>query len=330
MWPANAHQLRIILPVRVLRPSFVHTEVPLKEEKDFCCLNQGSRCLFMFHLRRLPILLSLASSATLAHAASNTPNKTAFVASGAGLARNLSESITAKSTSTLSGVSSSDHSPTNKMTFDKEYPGTAVERMMAVRDRVGQLSTEDLSGPWEDVRRKLLWAGGLRDLTGAVPGQGYTGHAFNDYNHVDLTCMAEKVSYNLNDGSVREIAVGNLLGPGIRIASLPELGPGGSWSTCANGSNRDPPQDVAHIQFRSRIAFKLVWVPNANFDAFVLVDDDGKELARGNPTGQLPSLRQRQMNFAIVKGGKYAKVAESIASDGTVTECSSDPSSSEL
>jgi hypothetical protein len=39
------------------------------------------------------------------------------------------------------------------------------------------------------------------------------------------------------------------------------------------GCNRDPPQDVAHVQFRSRIAFKLVWVPNDNFDTFVLVDD---------------------------------------------------------
>jgi hypothetical protein len=72
-----------------------------------------------------------------------------------------------------------------------------------------------------------------------------------------------------------------------RIASLPELGPGGSWSTCANGCNQDPPQDVAHIQFRSRIAFKLVWAPTENFDTFVLVDDDGIELARGNPTGKL-------------------------------------------
>lgn len=207
------------------------------------------------------------------------------------------------------------------MTFDKEYPGTAVERMMAVRARVAQLAEEDLNGPWDDVRRKLLWAGGLRDLPDAVPGQGYTGHAFNDYNHVDLTCMAEKVSDNQNDGSVREIAVGNLLGPGIRAASLPELGPGGSWSTCANGSNKDPPQDVAHVQFRSRIAFKLVWAPNPNFDTFVLVDDDGKELARGTPSGDLPSIRQRQLNYAIVQGGKYAKAAEAIAgTTGTAAE----------
>ena len=51
------------------------------------------------------------------------------------------------------------------------YPGTAVERMMNVRSRVATLSHEDLSGNWIFVRRKLLWAGGLRDLPDAIPGQ---------------------------------------------------------------------------------------------------------------------------------------------------------------
>ena len=75
----------------------------------------------------------------------------------------------------------------------------------------------------------------------------------------------------------------------------------------------DPPQDVAHVQFRSRIAFKLVWAPTKDFDTFVLVDDDGKELARGRPKGRLPSLRQRQMNYRIVSGSKYAIAADKIA-----------------
>lgn len=260
----------------------------------------------MFHFRRLPVLLSLAT-ATI-QAASNNSNKTAFVVAANGAVRTVSEGSTAP----LHASSSPDSSMSN-MNYDANYPGTAVERMMAVRARVAELTVSDLNGKWDDVRRKLLWAGGLRDLADAVPGQGYTGHAFNDYNHVDLTCMAETVSDNKNDGSVREIAVGNLLGPGIRMASLPELGPGGSWSTCGNGSNKDPPQDVAHIQFRSRIAFKLVWAPTPAFDTFVLVDDDGKELARGTPSGTLPHIRQRQMNYSMVKGGKYATAAEAIA-----------------
>ena len=70
---------------------------------------------------------------------------------------------------------------------------------------------------------------------------------------VDLTCMRDTVSDNENDGSVKMIAIGNQLGPGIRTASLPELGNGGSWSTCAIGCNQDPPRDVAHVQFRARI-----------------------------------------------------------------------------
>ena len=125
--------------------------------------------------------------------------------------------------------------------------------------------------------------------------------------------MNDEQSDNLNDGSVKGIAIGNRLGPGIRIASIPELGPGGSWSACANGCNQDPPSDVAHVQFRSRIAFKLVWVPNDNYDTFVLVDDEGKLLAKGKPTGVLPNRRQREMNYMIMKGSKYATVADSLA-----------------
>lgn len=71
--------------------------------------------------------------------------------------------------------------------------------------------------------------------------------------------MRENDSSNENEGKVAGIAFTNQLGPGIQIASIPELGAGGSWSTCMMGCNQDPPQDVAHLQFRSRIAFKLVW-----------------------------------------------------------------------
>jgi len=208
------------------------------------------------------------------------------------------------------------------MTRDSEYPGTAFERLTSVHDRVAQLVEEDqLNGTrWEDVRRKLLWAGGLRDLPDAAPGYGYTGHAFDDFNHVDLTCMLDQVADSENDGQVQGIAIGNRLGEGIRIASLPELGPGGSWSTCAMGCNQDPPADVAHLQFRARIAFKLVWVPS-RFDTFVLVDDAGALLAHvTNITGPLPALQQRQLNYRLVVGSKYAKEADKIAKTMVDTE----------
>jgi hypothetical protein len=198
---------------------------------------------------------------------------------------------------------------------DEQYPGTAVERMVNVRARVRQLAESgELNGqPWDDVRRQILWAGGLQDLTNVRPGQGYTGHSFNDFNHVDLTCMVELD--NTHDGqSIPGIAPGNKLGEGIRVASLPDLGPGGSWSTCAMGCNTDPPNDVAHTQFKSRIAFKLVWVPTRQRDEFVLVDDDGQLLAHvTNIQPPLPSLRERQMNYRIVEGSKYAKQADRIA-----------------
>jgi hypothetical protein len=71
--------------------------------------------------------------------------------------------------------------------------------------------------------------------------------------------MLDEESFNENKGKVEGIHYSNQLGPGVKIASLSELGPGGSWSTCMIGCAKEPPQDVAHLQFRSRIAFKLVW-----------------------------------------------------------------------
>jgi len=129
--------------------------------------------------------------------------------------------------------------------------------------------------------------------------------------------MLENVSVNENQGQVQGIHFSNQLGPGIKIASLPELGPGGSWSTCMIGCNKSPPQDVAHIQFRSRIAFKLVWCP-PDFSKFVLVDDDGALLNQGNPSGILPHLQERQQNYMVVQGSKYALAADSIGLNGDV------------
>ena len=140
-------------------------------------------------------------------------------------------------------------------TVDPLYPGTAVARMQACRERARTLSEDQLSGPWEEVRRLLLWAGGLKDDTTSRPGQGYTGHAFNDYNHCDCTTMAFETAHNENEGRVAGIQRSNPLGVGILAASLPEPGPGGSWSTCMQGCNTEPPRDVAHIQFQSRIAW---------------------------------------------------------------------------
>ena len=198
---------------------------------------------------------------------------------------------------------------------DAEYPGTAVERLRNVHARVKSLTAEQLSADWPSVRRSLLWAGGLKDLATANPGQGYTGHSFNDYNHCDLTPMLGEVASNENEGRVAGIHQSNQLGAGIRIASLPELGPGGSWSTCMIGCNKSPPSDVAHVQFQSRIAFKLVWAP-PGFDQFVLVDDAGALLASGRPTGVLPAQRERQMNYQVVAGSKYAVEADKIGAGG--------------
>jgi hypothetical protein len=184
-----------------------------------------------------------------------------------------------------------------------------MTRLTAVIARVKTLTSEQLNGDWENVRGNILWAGGMKDIRNAPPGYGYTGHAFNDYNHCDLATMNGEVAQNENQGQVDGIAYGNNLGKGITIASLPELGPGGSWSTCMQGCNSDPPRDVAHLQFRSRIAFKLVWCP-PSFNLFVLVDDEGELLATGQPTGDIPHLAERQTNYRLVMGSKYSTAAD--------------------
>lgn len=202
---------------------------------------------------------------------------------------------------------------TPSMEMDPEYPGTAVERLRNVHSRVKSLYQEEFNNDWDSVRRQILWAGGLKDLPDAAPGQGYTGHSFNDFNHCDLTTMLGNAADNQNDGRVQGIHQSNPLGSGIRIASIDELGPGGSWSTCMIGSKSDPPQDVAHIQFNSRIAFKLVWAP-PTFDSFVLVDDSGALLAKGTPTGSLPHISERKRNYLTVAGSKYAIEADKLSS----------------
>lgn len=54
-----------------------------------------------------------------------------------------------------------------------------------------------------------------------------------------------------------------------------------------------------------------VWCP-PDFATLVLVDDSGKHLNSGTPTGQLPSLSERQLNFRMVQGSKYATQAEGV------------------
>ena len=266
---------------------------------NFCLGTKAKAALFLFQFQR-----SIVHSSTIFASAQDITSH---------MADDPPEDACISSSSNVMDESSDTFDDKN---YDIEYPGTAYERMMNVRNRVAQLNATAgvLDGPWEDVRRKLLWAGGLRDLTDVMPGKGYTGHAFNDFNHVDLTAMSDAVLDNTNDGKVKGIAIGNRLGRGIRIASLPELGSGGSWTCCQIGCHKDPPEDVAHLQFKSRIAFKLVWSPVNNFQSFVLVDDDGKLLAKGTPKndGFLPPLRERMLNFQAVMGSKYALAADKL------------------
>ena len=91
-------------------------------------------------------------------------------------------------------------------TLDALYPGTSVARMLGSRNAI---SASDLTGDWSTVvRPKLLDAAGLHDYPNArthAPGQGYTGHAFQDWNHVAVCTMQLDSKDSENEGRVEGI-----------------------------------------------------------------------------------------------------------------------------
>ncbi len=91
---------------------------------------------------------------------------------------------------------------------DPLYPGTAVGRMMAARERARSLLPRHLNENWElVVRKKILWAAGIKDDTSSIDGLGYTGYAFNDWNHVDATCMLGIELDNENKGNYNDYSI---------------------------------------------------------------------------------------------------------------------------
>eukprot|EP00729_Bicosta_minor_P028834 gene28834-14726_t len=129
--------------------------------------------------------------------------------------------------------------------------------------------------------------------------------------------MQGSQAHNENRGQVDGIAYSNQLGGGIRVASnvFGEEG-SGSWCTCQIGAQRAPPADVCHRQFKAQVSFKLVWCPGHDgitFDTFTLVDDAGGLLSHGQPSGPgLPSHREREANWRVVKGSKFASPCKQI------------------
>jgi len=201
----------------------------------------------------------------------------------------------------------------------EDTSGTATARLEAARDRARSLG--QLTGDWEGVRKQLLFAAGLADIPGT------TSHCFDDFNHVSATTMLDLTQDNKHDGGVKGMAIGNDLGSGIRSASLHDakgFEENGSWCTCALGAGDEPPHDIAHHQFRSKVAFYLVWLNGG--DKFALATEEGEKLACGQPTGDIPPeggvQEGRKGNWDIFteKGeGKIAKAALECGSAGPAT-----------
>ena len=185
------------------------------------------------------------------------------------------------------------------------YEGTSEKRLKTIHKNLKSIPEKSLIDRWENIRIKLLNAGGLKILP-------ETQHIFNDFNHCDLTPMKKSTFENKNNDKVEGIDTVNYLGNVIRKCSINSDGftdNDGSWGTCMIGCNQNPPQDVAHLQFNSKIAFKLIWLP-PNYDDFIIVDDNGNILKKGtNLDKNIPDKNQRIMNFQAVEGpiSKYTK-----------------------
>ena len=250
---------------------------------------ESSSIVLSFLARFFPVKLSLTRMRELAAAAASLL---------------LCCVVDAISTYEKSDAMNSAESPCATPSCDTPgFPGTSEKRLQTIVRKVMLLDEQmDLQDSWVNIRRKLLQAGGLRhDLR-------ETSHAFNDWNHCDLTPMKRSTFDFENEGRVRGMNPRNQLGQVIRKCSLtkeddPDFDDdGGSWSTCLMNCNLEPPRDVAHVQFQSKIAFKLVWLP-PTFDKFALVGDDGAVLKIGtNLDKHVPHISERQMNFEAVHG----------------------------
>lgn len=60
--------------------------------------------------------------------------------------------------------STNNNNNNNIEVYDEKYPGTAVVRLNNVHKRVRSLTKEQLNDDWINVRKHLLWAGGLKGL----------------------------------------------------------------------------------------------------------------------------------------------------------------------
>ena len=104
--------------------------------------------------------------------------------------------------------------------------------------------------------------------------------------------MLMQTADNEHDGSVRGIAVGNQLGEGIRAASFTRRRARRTvhMMTYRSAPIKNPAARRRHVQFQSKIAWKLVWVPGelGDFSRFVLVDDAGTSLTPASQPGTSP------------------------------------------
>jgi hypothetical protein len=86
--------------------------------------------------------------------------------------------------------------------LDKDYPGTAIQRLNSVHTRVKSLTADQLNGDWVAVRRNLLMAG-IFDDDNDDGDDGYNdgdNDDDNDYNDGDNDDDDNDDDTDYNDG----------------------------------------------------------------------------------------------------------------------------------
>lgn len=171
------------------------------------------------------------------------------------------------------------------------YPNTDTTTLMAITKKIRNWTSVDVQGSWREVRNKLM------DISGLSTSCGHTSHCFNDWNHVDLLCVDES-KYHLTNQESQVLGIDHVNSLEDVIRHCTSQGQR-VWTTCMMGCSREEePQDVAHQQFKCKIAFKLVWLPGLEekYDRFCLLDEEGDVLIVSGVI-DFPEEQQHELHY---------------------------------
>mmetsp|Transcript_10376 Transcript_10376/g.19658 ORF Transcript_10376/g.19658 Transcript_10376/m.19658 type:complete len:212 (-) Transcript_10376:212-847(-) len=172
----------------------------------------------------------------------------------------------------------------------------APGRQQIARQRALGLTTAQLSGEWESVRKALLWSCGLA-------ATARNDYCFNDMHHVDC-CTIKKFEEGTAEHEQTNVFSSAMHGKPKPDGSLPDEDDG--YSDCTSAMQSQTRATGCYVANQARPAFKLIWCEVRDFTEFLLVDDDANVLARGAPQPDtLPHIDVRTNNYRMYDSSRY-------------------------